>query len=95
MANRPDLIGRPARRRRARTLAASNVCFLCGKPIDMTLPGTHRYGPTVGHVIPVKRGGHPTDPRNQGSAHLICNLRQGSKLVSELPRTEQPSRDWT
>jgi len=60
----------------------------------LDLPGSHPDGPTLAHLIPVARGGSATDPNNDGAAHRLCNLQQGTRLISELPRTELPSRQW-
>jgi 5-methylcytosine-specific restriction endonuclease McrA len=58
-------------------------CFICEDPVDMSLPRTNRYGATVEHVIPLKRGGQDT-PENLRLAHWICNVRKGSKLMEEI-----------
>jgi len=92
---RPDLNGRPYRTLRAAVLAASTgICHTCGKAIDLDLPGTHPNGPTLDHIIPVSRGGSPTDPRNLTIAHRLCNETRGSKLTTETRTPNQPSRDW-
>lgn len=95
MSGRPDLNGRPYRRLRQQAIRNSGgICMLCGKPMRLDLPGTHRDGPTFEHIIPVNRGGSATDPNNAGASHLRCNAARHDRLLSELPRTEQPSRRW-
>ena len=52
-------------------------CHLCGKSVRRDLPGSHRLGPTVDHLVPVSEGG--TDaPENVALAHRICNSRRGA-----------------
>lgn len=33
----------------------------------------HPHGPSLDHIVPLHRGGHPTDPRNLRPAHFGCN----------------------
>ena len=91
--DRPDLTGAAHRKRRA-TALATGVCIICGKPINPDLPGTHPWGGTLEHVIPVSRGGHPTHPDNLAASHRTCNYQRGTKLLSELPPRNNPSRNW-
>lgn len=92
---RSDLHGGAHRQRRTQAIAASGgVCLLCGEPMRLDLPGTHPDGPTLEHVIPVNRGGHPTDPRNLSASHLRCNSARGDRLLSEMPRPSRQSRSW-
>jgi 5-methylcytosine-specific restriction endonuclease McrA len=58
-------------------------CFICGENVDLTLARTNRFGATVDHVVPLKRGGLDT-PDNLRLAHWICNVRKGSKLMEEM-----------
>lgn len=96
MSGRRDLIGHSYRQRRARAIANSGgICLLCGDAIDLTLSGNHPHGPTLEHVIPVSRGGSPDDPANLSASHRHCNITRGDRLLSEMPRTERPSRRWT
>lgn len=96
MAGRADLRGHAHRKRRQAAIAASGgVCVLCGKPIDLTLSGRHPDGPTLEHLIPVDRGGSPDDPMNLGVSHQRCNSAKGKKLLSEMPKRDRTSRDWT
>jgi 5-methylcytosine-specific restriction endonuclease McrA len=92
---RSDLTGASHRKRRVDAIRASGgICCLCGKPMRLDLPGTHPEGPTLEHLIPVARGGDPADPRNLSASHMLCNSKRGNRLLSEMPRQEQPSRNW-
>lgn len=58
------------------------ICHLCQEPVDMTIPGRDRFGPTVDHIVPVKLGG-TNDPSNLALAHKFCNASRGVKPVGE------------
>ncbi|WP_373872341.1 HNH endonuclease signature motif containing protein [Acrocarpospora phusangensis] len=83
--------GRPWRRVRAAVLAASTTCWLCGRPIDLDLPVTHRMSATVDHVDPISLGGDPLNPALLRPAHRSCNSSRGNRPPK--PRRRQ-SRDW-
>lgn len=79
------------------------ACVLCSLPVDMTLPSTHRHGPTVEHVVPVRviREQARTwgecvdwacDPRSWGIAHWLCQARQGAHAANQS--RPQHSRVW-
>ncbi|MFE2323596.1 HNH endonuclease [Streptomyces sp. NPDC059385] len=90
MAKRHDLTTYAYRKQRARLLAESDVCHLCGHP----------GADVVDHLTPVSRGGDPLDPDNQAPAHGInrcatcgrnCNGEKGANAQVNSLRT---SRDW-
>ena len=73
-------------------VANGEPCALCGQPIDLTAPqfvlvnGRKRRTPwslECDEVVPVSRGGSPTDPANLQPAHRLCNQRRGNKLLGE------------
>ena len=47
------------------------TCWLCGQPINMTLPPTHARAFTLDHVTPLARGGNLFDETKP--AHRACN----------------------
>ena len=59
-----------------------SVCYLCAKPIDMSLPRTERH---IEHLIPLY---HPTCPgdilANVRWAHPMCNATKSGLLLHEL-----------
>jgi 5-methylcytosine-specific restriction endonuclease McrA len=79
--------GRPWRRIRAEVLAASDVCWLCGKadpPAD-----------TVDHILPISK--YPElahDMANLRPAHRSCNSRKGAGGVTPHVRPMPKSRHW-
>lgn len=78
--------GRPFRRVRADVLAASSICWLCGKP----------GATTVDHVLPVSKlpADHPLlrDPANLRPAHQSCNSSRGNR-TTRGPQLST-SRQW-
>lgn len=107
---RPDRDGSAKseyRKNRARLIASTDVCALCGRPIDRTLKFPHPMSATADHIIPISKGGNPTAPDNLQIVHLICNQVKSSKLCVEenktavvaasvLPNNDLPlSIDWT
>ena len=56
-------------------------CWLCSKPIDLTLPHGHPEALTADHLIPVSKGGvHSMS--NLAPAHRVCNASKNDRLIS-------------
>ncbi|MFI8278537.1 HNH endonuclease [Streptomyces sp. NPDC085929] len=90
MAKRADLTTYAYRKSRARFLAESDVCHLCGHP----------GADVVDHVHPVSRGADPEDTSNWLPAHGVkrcptcgrnCNGEKGARVRTAGLKT---SRDW-
>ena len=64
-------------------LATQNVCGICGQEIDLSYKSPHPLSATVDHIIPVSKGGHPSDLSNLQAAHRMCNLLKKDKLFIE------------
>jgi 5-methylcytosine-specific restriction endonuclease McrA len=69
--------GRPWRRARARVLATQTVCWLCGQPVDRSLPWPHPMSATIDHRVALAAGGAELDPANLALAHFGCNSSKG------------------
>ncbi|MFK0155385.1 HNH endonuclease [Streptomyces sp. NPDC090493] len=91
-ASRAELTEYEYRKLRARILAASDVCIMCG----------HGASDAVDHVTPVARGGARKDPDNLAPIHGVdgcpvcgrkCNNDKGDRLLSEVKRLVT-SVDW-
>lgn len=84
--------------------ATQEVCGICGKPVDFSLKYPHPLSPCIDHIIPVAKGGHPSDITNLQLAHWTCNRQKSDKLVSGKiqqqvevisNRVLPQSMDWT
>lgn len=95
-------------RARKTILASQDVCGICGNQVDKTLKWPNPLAPTVDHIIPIIKGGHPTDLHNLQLAHWCCNRQKSDKLAQQIreAKPEEPegsdinnrdlplSRDW-
>lgn len=72
-----------------RIYATQTVCGICGKPVDFTLKYPHPLSPCIDHIIPVVKGGHPSDIDNLQLAHLTCNRQKADKLALKKQTAEQ------
>lgn len=87
---RPDRIGehRTAfEKNRKIILATQKTCGICGLEIDPQYKSPHPLSATVDHIIPVAKGGHPSDLSNLQAAHRYCNQAKKDKLLTERMRT--------
>ena len=82
-------------------LATQDLCGICGKPVDKTLPATHPLSASIDHIIPIAKGGHPSDLSNLQLAHRACNREKGTHIIPQKKRSEQDlnqilplSKDW-
>ena len=88
-------------------LRTQNVCGICGQPVDKKLKYPHPMSPSIDHIIPLEKGGHPSDLANLQLAHLYCNRQKAAKLFdagitreqmeaeAKIDNDDLPwSRDW-
>lgn len=61
-------------------LATQDTCGICGRPVDQRYKAPHPLSPTVDHIIPVAKGGHPSDMANLQLAHRWCNRWKSDKV---------------
>ena len=66
---------------RQKILKTQTVCGICGKPVDFSFKHPHPLSPTVDHIIPVSKGGHPSDISNLQLAHRCCNRAKSDRLA--------------
>lgn len=74
---------------RKRIYATQTVCAICGKPVDFSLKYPHPLSPTIDHIIPLAKGGHPSDIDNLQLAHRCCNRQKSDKLMPSRASEEQ------
>lgn len=105
MRNRPDHDGKHRRMfdsNKKKILATQSVCGICGRPVDKSLKYPNPMAPCIDHIIPIDRGGHPSDISNLQLAHWTCNRQKSNKLQSErkTPKRVETNRllpqtmDW-
>lgn len=74
-------------------LKTQTVCGICGKPVDFSYKYPHPLSPTVDHIIPVSKGGHPSDLANLQLAHRCCNRQKSDKLVETILSEDERKRN--
>lgn len=85
-----------------RIFKTQNVCGICGKTVDFKLKYPHPMSPVADHVIPINKGGHPSDIENLQLAHWTCNRQKSDKLFNQAREVKQvlgnrnlpQTRDW-
>lgn len=105
---RPDQVGahRVAyEKNKRKILLTQDTCAICGLPVDKTLKYPHPLSPTVDHIIPVGRGGHPSSIDNLQLAHFTCNRQKWDRILDQKPVEQHKdiisnrilplSRDWS
>lgn len=75
-----------------RIYASQRVCGICGHEVDFSLKFPHPLSPTIDHIIPVAKGGHPSDIANLQLAHFYCNRQKSDKLTPKIEFAEQKRR---
>lgn len=81
---------------RRRVLAEETDCWLCGKPVDKTLPPYLHGSPEVDEVVPVSLGGSPYERANCRLSHRICNVLRGNgtRTPKQSSAPLATSRSW-
>lgn len=90
--NRPDKDGKHRAqfdKNKKRIYATQSVCGICGKPVDFSLKYPHPLSPTIDHIIPIDKGGHPSDIANLQLAHFTCNRQKSNKVRLDNFSSEQ------
>ena len=64
------------------------LCGICGKPVDFSKKYPDPLSPCIDHIIPVSKGGHPSDIDNLQLAHWECNRQKSDKLFAPIERKE-------
>lgn len=92
--NRPDQDGTHRlafERNKKRIYATQTVCGICGKPVDFSLKYPHPLSACIDHIIPIAKGGHPSDIENLQLAHWTCNRAKSDKLFKKT-KNETPEK---
>lgn len=103
---RPDRFGNHRKTyesNRNKILKMQTICGICGNPVDKTLKFPDPFSPVVDHIVPIVKGGHPSDINNLQLAHHRCNREKSDKIFKNIERKEKTvlgnrnlpqSRDW-
>lgn len=76
-------------RNKKRIYTTQTCCGICGTPVDFSKKYPHPLSPCIDHIIPVAKGGHPSDLENLQLAHWTCNRQKSDKLFI-LKKDNQP-----
>ncbi|MBQ0112983.1 MAG: HNH endonuclease [Bacteroidales bacterium] len=88
---RPDRDGKHQaqfKKNKERIYATQTVCGICGKPVDFSIKYPHPLSPCIDHIIPIAKGGHPSDIDNLQLAHWCCNREKSDKIYRNSKERE-------
>lgn len=83
---RPDRDGKHRgqfEKNKKKIYATQSICGICGRPVDMNIKYPDPLSPCIDHIIPVSRGGHPSDITNMQLAHRTCNRTKGDLMPGD------------
>lgn len=89
--NRPDQDGKHRAafdKNKKKIYQTQTLCGICGKPVDFSKKYPDPLSPCIDHIIPVSKGGHPSDIDNLQLAHWECNRQKSDKLFVPIERKE-------
>ena len=89
---RPDQNGahrRAFEANKKRIYATQSVCGICGQPVDFSVRYPHPLSPCIDHIVPIAKGGHPSDIDNLQLAHWICNREKSDRLIEKPQETAE------
>lgn len=66
-------------------------CGICGKQVDFEFKYPHPLSPCIDHIIPIAKGGHPSDIRNLQLAHWACNRYKSDKMPEAETKKDSKS----
>ena len=73
---------------------AAMPCALCHKPIDYSLPRSHRDSLTVDHIVPLMLDGSMFDPTNWQPTHRGCNASKGVRDRNARDAAAKAATSW-
>jgi 5-methylcytosine-specific restriction endonuclease McrA len=92
--NRPDKDGTHRlafERNKKKIYATQSVCGICGRPVDFSIKYPDPMSACIDHIVPVNKGGHPSDIDNLQLAHFTCNRQKSDKLFAKTERQQPES----
>lgn len=96
--NRPDHDGthrRAFERNKKIIYSTQTICGICGKPVDFSIKYPSAMSACIDHIIPIDKGGHPSDISNLQLAHFTCNRQKSDKIIAkkEVQKDIKNNRD--
>ena len=94
--NRPDHDGSHRvqfERNKKKIYATQTVCGICGNPVDFSFKFPHPLSPCIDHIIPIAKGGHPSDIENLQLAHFCCNRQKSDKLDMDERKSKNEAEE--
>lgn len=70
--------------------ATQTICGICGRPVNFDYKYPHPLSPCIDHIIPIAKGGHPSDMDNLQLAHWTCNRQKSDKLFRPQAFSQTP-----
>lgn len=74
---------------RQKILATATICGICGQPVDREFKYPHPMSAVIDHIIPIDKGGHPSDLSNLQLAHRWCNRQKSDKLIDNKKKFQE------
>ena len=74
-------------------LKTQTICGICGDQVDFSFKFPHPLSPTVDHIIPISKGGHPFALENLQLAHRYCNRAKSDKLFRIEAKKNRPPEE--
>lgn len=90
--SRPDQNGKHRaqfEKNKKRIYASQSTCGICGGSVDFRLKYPHPLSPCIDHIIPIAKGGHPSDIQNLQLAHWTCNRQKSDRLMQPVESGEE------
>lgn len=98
MKNDNDIHGYAWKKVREQVLRDENVCYLCGRIVDKSLPPSNPWSASVDHVVARANDGDMYSRANLRLCHKRCNSMKSDVSIQEaryrINRERGHSRDW-
>lgn len=99
----PGRSGQEWNKVRSQVLASSQVCWRCGREIDLNADPKSKWSPTIDHLYELKNMRHLSpaeqkrlalDPALLRPAHRVCNSRRSAGRGTAWGTHSPRSREW-
>ncbi|MGI6226614.1 MAG: HNH endonuclease [Peptococcales bacterium] len=92
---RPDQSG-PHRnvyeRNKRRLMKTQTHCHICNGELDFNIKWPDPLSVVCDHIIPISKGGSPSDISNMSLCHNICNSAKSDKLFANKQQQKEEVR---